>query len=200
MSWPTIGACPGTSDARSLTWNSLVTTKPDLVWERLKEVRREILPDLALVSPTIDYSRCVSVQVFWRYHLRPARRGVFRTGELYRRYLESLGNPVEAIWNDLRDDTVLIPADHSWLVPVFRISDLDGAGTRTRLRINDEQPYIVMVFPVERMCAAGVEVREPRGIDVIPSRLLQWSSGDVPDERIDQDIPTAALGGIEWRP
>lgn len=34
----------------------------------------------------------------------------------------------------------------------------------------------------------------------VPARHVQWSPGDVPDERIDQDIPYAALGGVEWRP
>ena len=31
-------------------------------------------------------------------------------------------------------------------------------------------------------------------------RLLRWSPGGVPDERIDQDIPADALGRLEWRP
>lgn len=34
----------------------------------------------------------------------------------------------------------------------------------------------------------------------VPARHVQWSPGGVPDERIDLDIPHAALGGIEWRP
>ena len=71
---------------------------------------------------------------------------------------------------------------------------------KRRLRIDGEPPYIVMVFPAERVDATGVGIRAPRGIDVIPGRLLQWSPGDVRDECIDRDIPTAALGGLEWRP
>ena len=104
------------------------------------------------------------------------------------------------IWNDLRDDEPLVPAAHSWLVPVTRIAGLDGAGTKRCLRIDAEPPYIVMVFPAAKMASVGVEIREPRGIDAVPARLVQWSPGDVPDERIDQDIPSAALGGLEWRP
>ena len=53
---------------------------------------------------------------------------------------------------------------------------------------------------MELMRAAGVEVREPRGLDVVPGRFLQWVAGDVAGERIDEDIPVAALGGLEWRP
>ena len=178
----------------------LASSKPGLVVEELEVLRRRVIPDMPLQSPTVDYARCVSVPVFWRYYLDPARRRTFRSGDLYRRYLESLANRVEVISNDLRNDEPLVPAAHSWLVPISRISGLDGVRTKRRLRIDDEPPYIVMVFPAERMDASGVEIGEPLGIDVIPGRLLQWSPGDVPDERIDLDIPTAALGGLEWRP
>lgn len=163
-------------------------------------LRRRVIPDLPLQEPAVDYARCVSVPVFWRHYVDPARRRTFRSGDLYRRYLESLDNRVEVISNDLRSDEPLVPAAHSWLVPISRISGLDGVRTKRRLQIDDEPPYIVMVFPAESMDASGAEIREPRGIDVIPGRLLQWSPGDVPDERIDPDIPTGALGGLEWRP
>ena len=56
-----------------------------------------------------------------------------------------------------------------------------------------------MIFPVAQMQAAGVKVREPRGVDAVPGRILRWSSGDVPGERIDEDIPLAALGDLQWR-
>lgn len=179
---------------------SLTSSKPGLVVEELEVLRRRVIPDLPLQAPAADYARCVSVPVFWRHHLDPARRRTFRSGDLYRRYLESLDNRVEVISNDLRNDEPLVPAAHSWLAPISRISGLDGVRTTRRLRTDEEPPYIVMVFPAERMDATGVEIREPRGIDVIPGRLLQWSPGDVPDERIDRDIPTDALGGLEWRP
>lgn len=178
----------------------LVATKPVLVWERLEELRLSILSDLPLIPPTADYARCVSVEVFWRYHLRSARRGLFRTAELYKRHLESLENPAERIWQDLKEAEPLVPAPHSWLIPVSRISGLDGAHTKLRLRIDQYPPYIVMVFPVSKMKANGVEIREPRGVDVVPGRLVRWSPGDVLDERIDQDIPTGALGAMWWRP
>ena len=191
---------PRSVRGRARALGSLVPSKPGLVLDLLEELRERTVPDLALQSPTVDYARCVSVQVFWRYYLHPAQRRTFRTGDMYRRYLEYLDNPVEMIRNGLRDDEPLVPAAHSWLVPVTRISGLDGARTRRRLRIDDEPPYIVMVFPAARMRAAGVEIREPRGLDAIPGRFLQWMPGDVPDERIDQDIPIAALGNLEWRP
>jgi len=37
-------------------------------------------------------------------------------------------------------------------------------------------------------------------VDVIPGRFATWSPGDVPGERIDQDVPVAALEALEWRP
>ena len=56
-----------------------------------------------------------------------------------------------------------------------------------------------MIFPAATMRAAGVVVRDPCGLDAVPGRQTQWSSGDVPDEGIDQDIPLAALGSLQWR-
>ena len=50
------------------------------------------------------------------------------------------------------------------------------------------------------MKAAGVGVREPRGLDAVPGRFVRWSPGGVSGERIDKDIPLAALGDLEWRP
>ncbi len=57
-----------------------------------------------------------------------------------------------------------------------------------------------MIFPMALMKAVGVGVRDPRGLDAVPGRFSQWSSDDVSGERIDKDIPLAALGGMEWRP
>lgn len=79
------------------------------------------------------------------------------------------------------------------------IEGLDGTGLKVRLRINHGPPYIVMLFSVENLVRSGVKIREPRGTDAVPGRLVQWWSGDVPEERIDQDIPAAALEGLEWR-
>ena len=64
------------------------------------------------------------------------------------------------------------------------------------------RPFSVPFLPVQQvaMRAAGVAVREPRGVAAVPKRLAQWSSGDVPDERIGDDIPLAALGSLQWRP
>lgn len=186
------------SEAASL--ELLVAPSPDLVYERLELLRRKVLPDLVVEPPTVDYVRCVSVEVFYRHHIRPSRRDFFRTPEDYRRHFEDMPNPAEAAQGDLNDDEILVPSANCWLVPADRIAGLRGASIKSRLQIEQKPPYIVMIFPVELMRVAKVEIREPCGIDVIPRKLVRWSSGDVPDERIDQDIPLSALGGLEWRP
>ena len=180
---------------------SLVSSKPDLVLDNLEALRERVIPDLALGRPTGDYARCVSVDVFWDYHMKPGRREFFASdARVYRHYLESLADPVHVIRRDLRDIEILVPAAHSWLVPADQIAALGGTKTKSHLQIDDNPPYIVMTFPVAKMQASGVEIRAPRGVDAIPGRLVRWSREGVPNERIDQDIPTAALGCIEWRP
>ena len=180
---------------------SMVSAKPDLVLDNLEALRKRVIPDLALLPPAGDYARCISVDVFWDHHIKPERRELFASdARVYRRYLESVTDPAHAISSDLRDSRVIVPAAHSWLVPFDQIAVLDGTMTKSHLQIDEEPPYIVMAFPVSKMQACGVEIRPPRGVDAIPSRLVRWSRQGVPNERIDQDIPTAALGHLEWRP
>ena len=87
------------------------------------------------------------------------------------------------------------------MVPAANIAGLNGRSLKVRLKLSSsEPPYLIFIFPVAKLQAAGVQVREPRGVDAVPARHVQWSPGGVADERIDQDIPYAALGGIQWRP
>ena len=184
---------------RALDLGQLAASEPRLVWERLGRLRETVIPDLPVEIPAVDYARCVSIPVFWRHHLRPARQDFFDTAEDYRRYLEASADPAGAAGRDLVGG-ILIPAKNSWLIPATDIAGLDGLAIRSRLLIDDDPPYLVMIFPADRTGVSGVRLREPRGVDAIPSRLLRWSPGGVPDERIDQDIPSDALGGLEWRP
>lgn len=182
--------------ARSL--NAVVATKPGWVCDRLDELRRCVLPTLPVETPAVDYARCVGVEVFWRNYIRPTRQAFFDTANDYLRYLEATDDPAGAAFGDLRQGTLVLSA-HSWLVPTELIEGLDGAGLKVRLRINHRPPYIVMLFSVEKLVRSGVKIREPRGTDAVPGRLVQWWSGDVPQERIDHDIPASALEGLEWR-
>ncbi len=183
-------------EARSL--NVAAATKPGWVCDRLEELRQSVIPDLPVAIPEVDYARCVAVEVFWRHYIRPARQAFFDTANDYLRYLEATDDPAGVAAGDLLQG-ILVRSAHSWLVPTELIVGLDGAATKARLRIAHGPPYIVMLFSVERMVRSGVKIREPRGTDAVPGRLVQWWSGDVPGERIDQDIPTAALEGLEWR-
>lgn len=177
----------------------LAASEPRLVWERLGRLGEAVIPNLSVEMPAVDYARCVSIPVFWRHHLRSARRAFFDTAEDYRRYLEASSDPAVTAMRDLIGG-ILVPAKNSWLIPATHIAGLDGVSIRSRLLIDDDPPYLVMILPADRMGASGVRVREPRGVDAIPGRLLRWSPGGVPDERIDQDIPADALGELEWRP
>ncbi len=189
---------PRSIRVKTRSLNAVVATKPGWVCDRLDELRQSVIPTLPVERPTVDYARCVAVEVFWRYCIRPTRQAFFDTANDYLRYLESMDDPAGVAASDLRLGT-LVPSAHSWLVPPELIKGLDGTATKARLRINYGPPYIVMVFSVEKMVRSGVTIREPRGTDAVPGRLVQWWPGDVPDERIDQDIPTAALEGLEWR-
>lgn len=178
----------------------IATSQPSLVFDSLEELRRQVILDLALEPPTRDYARCVPVESFWRHNLAPERRSVFATSNDYLHWIQLQSDPGAAALQDISSGNV-VPAPHSWLVPADRIGGLNGRGLKTRLKLSGSgPPYLVFIFPMAKLKGAGVEVREPRGIDTVPARQVQWSPGDVPDERIDQDIPHAALGRIEWRP
>ena len=177
----------------------MAASEPELVPARLDALRTRVLPDLPLWPPECDYARCVSIATFWRFHLAPAVRGFFRHPTESPRHLEADSAPALVARSHLPDG-VLIPEPHSGLVPAGRIAGLSGGQTRSLLQFEQRPPYLVMIFPVEQMLAAGVKVREPLGVDAVPSRFTRWVPGDVPDERIDEDIPLAALGGLQWRP
>lgn len=177
----------------------MAASQPDLVPARLDALRLRVLPDLPLWPPERDYARCVSVATFWRFHLDPAVRGFFRHGIEYQRHLEAHPDPALVARGHLPGG-VLVPARHSWLVPADRIAGLDGVQTRSLLQVEQRPPYLVMIFPVARMLSAGVRVREPRGVDAVPGGFTGWVPGDVPGERIDENIPLAALGSLQWRP
>ncbi len=184
---------------RAGTLVALAESNPDLALERLIELSDEVRPNLRDEAPVVDYARCLSIEVFWRCNLFADRKALFRSPEDYRRQVENEEDPAGRLLDDLAPG-LLVPAAHSWLVPVGETRGLSGAQLRTRLRLRQDPPYVVLVLSVERMRNGGVAVRQPRGIDAIPGRHLQWHPGDVPNERIDLDIPVSTVEGIEWRP
>jgi hypothetical protein len=79
------------------------------------------------------------------------------------------------------------------------VEGLSGAQMKVRLNVRQDPPYVMLIWMVDGMLASGVTVRVPCGLDAIPSRLLQWYRENVPNERIDGDLPRMALERIEWR-
>jgi len=177
---------------------ALGSTNPDLAIERLDDLRREVIPDLALVAPTVDYARAVSAEVFWRFNVKSAIKSMFSNAEDYRRFVDSDRDPVSVLWDHLGAQP-LAPAASSWLVPAMSIAGLTGPQTRVRLNFEQNPPYVVMVLSTSKMASVGVLVRSPRGVDAIPSRHLQWFPENVPDEQIDGTLPVEALEVLEWR-
>ncbi len=177
----------------------LAASQPELVEVRLEDLRRRVVTGLPLSPPNRDYARCVSVDVFWRFHLSTDLRDFFRQPGQYQKFLETQADP-SAVASSQLAGGVLVPAPYSWLIPEAKITGLNGSQTRSKLQIKQKPPYLVMIFPMAMMTSAGVGVRQPRGLDAVPGRFVRWSSGGVSGERIDKDIPLAALGGMEWRP
>lgn len=172
---------------------------PDIALTRLAEVHRDVAPALPRVEPTVDYVRCLSIEVFWRFNLEPGRKAYFATAEDYRRAVEADPDPAERLLADLGPDP-LVPAANSWLVPKADVAGFTGPQIKSRLNMSQAPPYVLFVCSVARMIDAGVTVRVPRGVDAIPSGLLQWYPENVPHETIDGDLPRKALERIEWRP
>lgn len=170
-----------------------------IAMQRLTELYEEVAPNLQTTTPDVDYARCISLLAFWRHNLAPAIKKGFRVYEHYKRLIEDAVNPETLLTDHLGDD-LIVKAENSWLIPAQEIVSMTAEQTKRRLKITADPPYVVMIFPKAKMQYAGLEVRQPCSIDTIPRRLTHWRQGDVPDERIDRDIPRAALGRLEWRP
>ena len=178
--------------------DALAESQSDLALERLDKLCEEVRPTLPVDTPAVDYARCVDVEAFWRYHLKSHSRAIFiRVGD-YRAQVESDPDPSARLLADFNIES-FVPAANSWLAPLRDLNGLTGEGMKDWLKLRADPPYVVLVLSVERMHAKGVAVRRPRGVDAIPGRHLKWYSGNVPDERIDQDIPASAVERIEWR-
>lgn len=170
-----------------------------LALQRLDALHKDTVPHLQTQEPQVDYARCIGVLTFWRFNIDIAIKTAFPDHDNYRRRIERSQHPEMLLTSDLGPGP-LVQANHSWLAPARLIAGLTAAQTQIRLNFNQPPPYVIMVFSKSKMQAAGVEVREPRGIDAIPRRLTQWRPDNVPGERIDRDIPLAALERLEWRP
>jgi hypothetical protein len=178
---------------------ALTTTTPQLVLARLEDLRAREVSRLPAAEVMVDYCRFVSIEVFWRFHLEETVKAVFATPDDYLRAVEAEVAPAQRLLNDLGPDPV-VPAPYSWLVPRAEVAGITAGQARARLNMSQDPPYVVFVWTTKRMRASGVMVRVPCALDAVPSRHMHWHRGNVPDERIDGDLPRAALDQIEWLP
>lgn len=185
------------SQAREL--DLVRASNPDLALLALKDLYAATAPTLPMATPTLDYARFVPMWAFWEFNLSDVVRRRHRTLTAYRSYVATSSNPDAQLAADLGPQ-LLAPAANSWLIPLRNVAGLTGSEVKRELRIDPPPPYVVMVLSVAKMVMSNVQVRDPRGIDAIPHRLLQWRAGDVTDEQIDRDIPVAALERLEWWP
>ncbi len=160
--------------------------------------------DLLLDAPRSDLCKCLALGSFLRFY---ADRDVRAEWQLieddYRTEVHSSGHPSDRLLADLLSDPseILVPRRYSWLIPTANIAGLDGAATQDYLRLRHaDPPYVILLLPLTLAAGSDLLVREPTGLDTIPTRDLVWRRGAVPGERIDRDIRRASCGGTEWRP
>jgi hypothetical protein len=175
---------------------------PEAALDRLESLWADAVPHLTLESPKSDLARCVGVSVFWQYHLKRDVRAVNPTAEAYRRLVESSPSPDARLLEDLADDRVLFPAQHSWLTRYESLGQMTGAEIRVALQINPAPPIVVFVLARDRLVSTGVRVRQPTALDAVPDRLVRYQVRGLPSglpEFLDQDLPRETVVRVEWR-
>lgn len=182
--------------------SELRVQEPYSAYSKLCGIYKETISLLDSETPKINYVKCVGIENFWRHYLNENITNKIPV-EDYQRIIENDIEPDVRLLNDLAQglapDQVIIPACHSWLVPESQVARLTSAEIKAHLNFSQKPPYVIMVFPVNKMRSSGMLVRVPLGIDAIPMKLTDWYPENVPNERIDMDIPLSALGKIEWR-
>ena len=113
---------------------------PDLAVKRLKSLCEAVRPSLPVQCATVDYARCVSIDVYWHHNLVQSRKRLFRGPEEYRRFVEAQLDKPRILSADLASGRVF-PAKNSWLVPLDDLRGLTGAEARTRLRLRQDGQF-----------------------------------------------------------
>jgi len=188
---------------RASRLRGLAISKPDLARKRLVELAANEARRLPRTLPTADLARCVSLEVFYVFHLDAGIRSSFITAEAYRRYVDAAPSPTTVLLAELSASPILFPAVHSWLVPLRDIAGLDGRSISTALRLGYSPPLVVFILSLSKLLAAWITVRTPRAVDAVPKEHKRWDPSGLPDGRtelIDADIPRSTLGSIEWKP
>jgi hypothetical protein len=183
-----------------------VTSQPDLVLQRLDDLAVHEARSLQAGTsqpPVADLCRCVTIPVFFDWHLDRHVRATFNGPEDYRRYVESQANPGAVLLSELSADSIVFPAVHSWMIPRDQIAGLDGAQTLRAINAYGPPPLIIFVMPIAFLRYSIVRVRTPFAVDAIPKRNRLYSRSGLVDGRtelIDDDIPRTVVEALEWRP
>ena len=179
--------------------SKFVASNPQEAINRLEGLYAATAPTLVRAPPDDDYARVISLYDFWRYNLSDAARTGYTHFAHYARVVQQQRNPNVLLHQHL-DQRRLFPARHSWMAPKALIKGKPGTEIKELLRLTHDPPYVVMTLSRHKMDQNDVTIRKPVSLDAIPGRLLQWDRGDVPGERVDGDIPYAALGSLAWMP
>lgn len=180
----------------------LAARNPDAALEGLDELAADVVPGLAVGVASEDLAKCVGIEKFWQHYLRLDVKA-FVSPTTYRLDVERSAEPGVRLLADVCDDPILLRAKNSWLVRLADLVGVAGSELGRLLTIRSTPPYSIFLFPLHLLIAHHVQVRQPRAVDAIPHRLDEWRPGGLPSgvpEFIDQDVPHAALGSIEWRP
>jgi hypothetical protein len=179
--------------------------RPPLVISRLERAAADEAERLQLDArpPTSDLARCISVEIFFDWHLDNSVRREFLNAETYRRLVESTPEPGQTLFADLDTAEIVFPGVFSWMIPRSQLAGLDSMAIVTAIQVTYRPPVVVFVLPLELLRRApSVRVRVPCAIDAIPRRHTTWSRSGLPEGRtelIDSNVPRSAVGGIEWR-
>ena len=124
----------------------LAASQPELVEVRLEALRQRVVPDLPLWPPRD--ARCVSVDVFWRFHLATNHRDFFRQSG-YLKFLESQAGPSAVARSQLAGDVVQ-HRTHGFLRRRSLVSTVHRPDLGCK---SSRPPYLVMIFPMALMRA-----------------------------------------------
>lgn len=183
-------------------WAKLSAT-PDLALDELTKLSLEVAGALPREPTTMDLGRCVSVDVFWRFHLAPDVKAFFVTPEEYSRYLQRAPIPQDRLEADFDWADVAFPQEHSWVCRWEQIEPLDANATRRALGLPNKPPYIVFRLDGASLVGAGVTIRPARSVDAVIGLHTEWdAAGPSPgmSEYVDGDVPSSVVEEIRWRP
>jgi hypothetical protein len=177
-------------------------SNPDLAVAALDELSRRVAKELPRSAASTPLGRCVTVEVYWRFHLESHIQAFFVTPHDYRRHIEDSDDPARLLSQHLSESRITFPMEHSWLSPWDQIAGLDGATTQRRLRLGNPPPYVVFRLSRSSLQRNSVTIRRARSVDAVLGHHVEWDLAGPSrgvQEFIDGDIPRDAIEEFEWR-